>query len=252
MEGLPVRTEDKIGSTVKRWTTTDWEQDDGSPSYIKNPRVIKTKVGDPAGNVRRTDIAYSAAGYGLVGEVNIYDDTAGTSILQKKLTTSYNLSSEYTSRRIIGLPSETALYDGNLALVSRVTYGYDEGGNLNDSALHQNIAPIQHDTAYNANVRRRQRQSDLNEQARCFVAEFGFGFEFQIQYGGRELSPRLIRRADSRRYITWITLTTAAETDQLTPTRRHWLIRREITRPSSIAGISEQMLRQKARDRKGL
>jgi YD repeat-containing protein len=151
MESLPIVTEDWADGARKRWTQTDWTQDDTNLSYVKNPRVTKTKVADNA-NVRRTEIDYwntgSLAAFGLVKEVRIYND--GTNALQKKTITNYKDDAAYLSRRIIGLPSQSELYDGNGFLMSKVAYAYDEG-NFNDNDLQQNISPIQHDnTNYGA------------------------------------------------------------------------------------------------------
>ncbi|HMS42079.1 MAG TPA: hypothetical protein PKE69_17740 [Pyrinomonadaceae bacterium] len=155
-EGLPIVTEDWAngtgGAERKRWSWTDYTQDDESKSYILNPRVTQSKIGD-TGNVKRTEIDYrllpntNIAEYGLVSEVRLYDN--GTNVLQKKSTTEYNLDSNYVSRRIIGLPSMSESWGLNqisnsLEKVSKVTFNYDED-NFGSSALAQNISPIQHD-----------------------------------------------------------------------------------------------------------
>ena len=62
-EGLPLATEDCIGtpgdncSTRKRWTWTNYTQDDTSSSYIVNPRTIESRIGDTT-NTKRTTIDY--------------------------------------------------------------------------------------------------------------------------------------------------------------------------------------------------
>lgn len=147
-EGLPIATEDLInegGLQRKRWTYRQYTQDDVNLPYILNPRVTETKVGDET-NAKRTEIVYNAQ-FGLVDEVKLYNGT--TNALLKRATTAYNFSTDYISRRIIGLPAEQKLFDGNNALMSRVTYNYD-GGNF--SATEQNVAAVQHDnTAFGAN-----------------------------------------------------------------------------------------------------
>jgi hypothetical protein len=48
-EGLSLATEDCIGTNCsdrKRWTWTDWTQDNTSLSYTLNPRMIESRVGD--------------------------------------------------------------------------------------------------------------------------------------------------------------------------------------------------------------
>ena len=150
-EGLPLATEDCVGTNCsdrKRWTWTSWTQDDSGLSYILNPRVIETKVGDTA-NTKRTTIDYwqetgsNVAIYGLVKSVGVWD-AAGTSLL-KQTYTEYNMDSAYVSRSIIGLPSTTELYGADpdaWRLQSKVTYGYDESGY---GGSGQSISPTQHD-----------------------------------------------------------------------------------------------------------
>ena len=158
-EGLPIVTEDwangTSGAERKRWSWTDYTQDNTLKSYILNPRVTQSKIGD-TGNVKRTEIDYrllpntNIAEYGLVSEVRLFDN--GTNVLQKRSTTAYNLSNDYVSRRIIGLPSMVENWGLNQATnspeyVSKATFNYDEG-DFNDSTLEQNISlVIQHDTA---------------------------------------------------------------------------------------------------------
>jgi len=138
-EGLTIATEDCIGSVSdtsctgtarKRWTWNDFEQDNTSLAYPLNPRVKESQVGDGT-NTKKTTIAYyepttGSFPYGLPETITVGD----LSTVLKTQTLTYNLSSDYTSRRIIGLPSETKHWEGTSSgtLMSKVTYGYDEGG----------------------------------------------------------------------------------------------------------------------------
>ncbi len=153
-EGLPIATEDCIsdactGTDRKRWTWTNWTQDDTTKDYIINPRVTETKVGDGT-NTKRTTISYlpvsqgsPVALYGLTSEVDVYDADQSTVLKKNKIT--YNLDNAYVSRRIIGLTATNLLTDGNDALLSKVTYGYD-GGSFTGTG--QNLTSvIQHDHA---------------------------------------------------------------------------------------------------------
>lgn len=156
MEGLPILNEDWANENGnwnrKKWSWTNYTQDNVNLPYILNPRATETKVGD-ATNVRRTTIDYhtvngypGVALYGLVKDVIVYD--AGGASQLKRSHTEYNLDSAYLSRRIIGLPSEMTIYDENNNLMSKVTYAYDEG---NFSGTGQSISPVQHDsTSYGA------------------------------------------------------------------------------------------------------
>lgn len=149
MEAVPVMTEDWVnesGWVRKRWTWTGYTQDNTSLNYILNPRAVESQIGDGT-NVKRTTIDYhtqsgnaAVAVFGLVKDVTQYD--AGGSNQLKRSHTEYNLDSNYLNRRIIGLPAESTLYDHNNALMSKVTYNFDEG---NFSGTGQNISAVQHD-----------------------------------------------------------------------------------------------------------
>ncbi len=153
-EGLTLATEDCTGSncaTRLRWTWTDWTQDNTGVSYITNPRVTESRVGDGS-NTKKTTIGYGSNGYGLPEEVKVYDTDLSTVL--KTQTTTYELGSTYTSRRIIGLPSETKLWQGTTSgtLMSKVTYAYDYDDDFAVSGMGQNnTGAVQHDdTNYSA------------------------------------------------------------------------------------------------------
>jgi YD repeat-containing protein len=158
-EGLPIASEDwateNNTSSRKRWTWTDWTQGDTTKSYIVNPRVIETRVGDTS-NKKKTQIDYylqtgtNVSPYGLVKEIRVYDSDLSTVL--KKSVTEYETDTAYMSRRLVGLPSEVETYGletTGLNLMSKVTYEYDEG-NFSDTALSQNISPVQHDTNFSS------------------------------------------------------------------------------------------------------
>jgi YD repeat-containing protein len=163
-EGLPIVTEDCLTTsasdcpTRKRWTWASWTQDDAGASYLTNPRIIESRVGDGT-NVKRSTLEYypvttgsPVALYGLVKNTSVYDVDLTTVLKQSYVQ--YLLDSPYISRRIIGLPSEVQTFGRNESAVlvqsSRSTYVYDQG-DFNDSTLSQSIAPVQHDPAYDAN-----------------------------------------------------------------------------------------------------
>lgn len=154
-EGITLATEDCTGTdsactTRKRWTWNDFTQDNTGLSYILNPRVTESQVGDGA-NTKRTTVSYYST-YGLPEYVRVYDTDLAT--ILKESHTVYNLSSAYTSRRIIGLPAAVQISgrdSSGLDLVSKMTYGYDEENFLVET--NQNISSvIQHDnTNYSLN-----------------------------------------------------------------------------------------------------
>lgn len=88
--------------------------------------------------------------YGLAKKVEVFD-TGLTNVI-KRFETDYNLSTTYTDKRILRLPSETRAWGKNdvtlaLEFVSKVTYAYDQG-NFGDATLNQNISTAtRHDYA---------------------------------------------------------------------------------------------------------
>jgi YD repeat-containing protein len=144
-EGLPVlvntwANNDQQQLVLQRTETTTRTQDNTGVGYVLNPRVIESNVYDPSGNRKRTSITYSTS-YGLPVEVKEYAENA-SSVLRTSQT-DYNLASDYTNRRIIGLPSQKRVIDNgdNDKVLSRVDYLYDDGGEF----LVQQGTPIQHD-----------------------------------------------------------------------------------------------------------
>jgi hypothetical protein len=152
-EGLTTATEDCTDTssthactTRVRWTWNRFTQDNAGLAYILNPRITETRVGDGT-NTKVTTIEYyepttGVFPYGLPKTVSVGD---GTTVLKTQKTT-YNLDADYVSKRIIGLPATTELWEGTTpgTLMSKVTYAYDYG-DFSDSGLSQDISPTQHD-----------------------------------------------------------------------------------------------------------
>src|SRR5205085_6569884 len=151
-QGLTVKEEFFAAGNpaVQKTTNITWEQDDQSISYQVNPRVTEVNITDPNGNHQRTRTAYETTlGFHLPSDVFEYNADAVTVL--RRTHTDYNLDAAYTSRRIIGLPSTSYLYDGGTdvgggQLVSQVSYLYDQtdAGRLVDTPAQAS----QHDSAY--------------------------------------------------------------------------------------------------------
>src|SRR6185369_464244 len=103
--------------------------------YEINPRETETNTYEPSGNRVRVVIAYVTVNVGdgttckLPQDVSEYQ-ADGSTVLRRSHTT-YNLTTPYLSRRIIGLPFEKSLYgvDPNTlteTLMSKVEFYYDE------------------------------------------------------------------------------------------------------------------------------
>lgn len=156
MEALPIASEDWANGTSglerKRWSWSNWTQDDINLSYILNPRMIESKVGDTT-NIKRSTTEYkllpntTIAQYGLVSATKVYDTDQSTVL--KKVETDYDLSSTYISRGIIGLPNEMRAYgveNNALVLASKISFAYDEENFSQET--NQNISSvIQHDNS---------------------------------------------------------------------------------------------------------
>ncbi|MCM3870117.1 MAG: hypothetical protein ND895_05400 [Pyrinomonadaceae bacterium] len=150
------------GSIIKQKSSvTKWIQDSTNVSYILNPRVEETNVYDFKANGQvqnraRTQIIYPVTPLSIgdgtscsrPAEVLEYQADAST-VLRRTVITYTPLTSEYISRRIIGLVSEKKLYEGPTGaetLKSRVAFDYDQAGSVVGPE-----APVQHDnTDYTA------------------------------------------------------------------------------------------------------
>ena len=142
--GLTTGTEIWSGGVKKKWTTIAWTQDDTGLAYKKNPRVTETNIYDAEGNRRRMTISYyPTTSFSLPSDITEYAADGTTAL--RRTHTNYNLSSDYTDRRIIGLPSGKYVYDGNNNLYQFDVFDYDYGGNF---LVDTPQTPTQHDTAY--------------------------------------------------------------------------------------------------------
>ncbi len=149
--GLPALVETSSGGTWQRKVKTTWTQDNTTVDYPANPRVVETNIYDPSGNRARTETVYERFTFAhdlscwLPRDFKEYAADAATVL--RTTRTNYNTNASYTDRRIIGLPSESLLYEGTVSgtLMSRVEFYYDEAG-----SIPTNDAPTQHDTNYNS------------------------------------------------------------------------------------------------------
>lgn len=154
-KGLTTESQVWSGGQEKKWTTLQWTQDDPNAGYKMNPRVTDTTVNDSFNNHRRTGVTFQTFTPPTGGTVALPQDVteyaANTTTPLRTTHTEYNLSTDYTSRRIIGLPSFSYLYEGSVAsanLRSKVGYLYDEPNNLADTFLAAlPSAAAQHDGA---------------------------------------------------------------------------------------------------------
>lgn len=126
-KGLTTRTEIRVNNVLKKSTETSWTQDDITLTYAKNPRPTDVAVEDSEGNRRRTAVEYSA--YGLPSNVREYTGPTTGETLRRRTFTEYRWEAEWIDRRIIGLVGRRQAFEGESALVSKVEYGYDWGGN---------------------------------------------------------------------------------------------------------------------------
>ena len=140
--GLPALVETYSGGVWQRKATTTWTQDNESVSYALNPRVTETNIYDPAGNRKRVRITYQqftfANGTSCQLPRDLYEYAANATTILRSTRTDYHTNTAYTNRRIIGLVTETKLYEGDVnnggVLMSRVGFFYD---NENSSAPYR-------------------------------------------------------------------------------------------------------------------
>ena len=157
--GLPLLTDTFDSNNAKqRSVTTAWTQDDTNISYQLNPRVVETNITDPANNHARSRTEYAATTLSDGTTVNLPQDTyeyqANATTVLRRTHVDYKLTSDYTDRRIIGLPSAKYLCDGaqgevpcndasGASILSKMTFEYDESG-----SIQGNNAPVRHDNTY--------------------------------------------------------------------------------------------------------
>ena len=143
-KGLTTLSEVWAGGVRQKWTTTSWTQDNTAVGYEMNPRVTETNVYDASGNRRRTAISYyPTTWFSLPSDV--YEYAADATTVLRRRHTNYNLSSTYTDRRIIGLPSGKYMFDGSDNLYQFDVFEYDYGGGF---LIDTPQTPTQHDTSY--------------------------------------------------------------------------------------------------------
>jgi hypothetical protein len=112
-------------------------------SYQKNPRVTETNIYDEASNRRRVTISYyPTSSFSLPSD--IYEYAANGTTVLRRTHTNYNLSSNYTDRRIIGLPAGKYLFDGSDNLYQFDVFDYDYGGGF---LIDTPQTPTQHDSS---------------------------------------------------------------------------------------------------------
>jgi len=162
---LPIQTETWWVGVRQKWTTKTWTQENTSVGYQVNPRVTETNIYDSFDHHHRTTFGYTPpfslpeGGTGVLAS-DVYEYAAdGAAVpIMRRSHIDYDLTSTYlsSSRRIIGLPMAKYVCEGSQteaqcnassgsALVSRVSFQYDETG----SVQYQG-APVQHDTAYDS------------------------------------------------------------------------------------------------------
>lgn len=155
--GLPILKDTVSGGVTQRRSVTTWTQDNTSVSYLLNPRVLEMNIYDQAGNRARTEIGYqqftftNGTSCWLPRDVFEYEADATTKL--RTTRTNYNTNAAYSDRRILGVPSEKLLYQGDVnaptpVLKSKEEFVYDEAVGF----VSTEVPTVQHDAAgYSAN-----------------------------------------------------------------------------------------------------
>ena len=147
-KGIPLLVETSATSngSRERWSMTHLTQDNTNVSYISNPRTTVSAVGD-AGNVRKSSISYGTLTLPSGTIMYLPNDTfqyRQDGSIYRHAQTDYNFDSQYVNRYIIGLQSETRLYEGSgtSSMLKRESIAYDE------TATTDLPNVIQHDNTY--------------------------------------------------------------------------------------------------------
>ncbi len=153
-KGLTTLSEVWSGGVRKKWTTTEWTQDNVNLPYPKNPRPYDTSVYDEAGNRRRVETIYTSYNLpdavALPTEVKEYKAN-GTSVLRRTTNLYYDGGQPYIDRRVLGLLREVIVYDENNQPQSKVWYDYD--WNTPDAWAPTSQPATQHDASGDARGR---------------------------------------------------------------------------------------------------
>lgn len=192
-KGIPRLTEtwgaNKPGESVirQRWVTSYFTQDNTSLSYIQNPRPISTSIGD-SGNVRKSTVSYTnltlPSGTVMYLANDSFEYNSDGSTVYRHSQTDYNLNSEYLNRYIIGLPSETRLYEGSGTgnLKAKTSYGYDQETLIDLPGI------IMHDTAnYGTNLQWRgnltkTQQWNINNLSESTTNKVGYNISGNVAW----------------------------------------------------------------------
>jgi YD repeat-containing protein len=249
--GLAWLSEFVSGGKLKKRTSTTWTQDDENLPYTQNPRVKETNVydfnaGETVRGRRRTTLDYGA--FGLPSDVREYDETAAT-VLRRMHTTyepaSVDAEGVYTKKRIIGLPAQLEVWEGEqTALLSKLTYDYDQPGEFLAAPEGNPASVVQHDPAHigvgfttrgNLTGVRRWDVADSGNLSKSVVTEIGYntlglvvftrdalGHEGSISYadsdgGGRLAYPTTVTDADGFTSSTWYNYDMGVVTKSETP-----------------------------------
>jgi YD repeat-containing protein len=144
-KGLLVRTENYAAneSSPRKWTITDWTQDNTLVNYQANPRPTEMNIFDADGNHRRSTVEYTPSGLPR----DSYEFAADGTTVLRRAHTDYVNDREYSNRHILGLPNTQFLYGRNEVtgveqLLSKIDYQYDANGQYD---LVAQGAPVQHD-----------------------------------------------------------------------------------------------------------
>ena len=180
-KGLTIRTEFyDAASNLKKWTTTDWTQDDTNLSYQKNPRVAETNTYDDIGNRRRTTIDYSPPQYAQFGLPYFVSEYAADGATELRRTyTDYNLSQTYIDHRIIGLVSATHIYNPITGeWLAKTTYGYDDPSRIQAQATSAQNHDASYDQSYlsrgNVTSVSRWDVTDINNPSKALTSVMSY------------------------------------------------------------------------------
>jgi YD repeat-containing protein len=154
--GLPILVDTVSGGVAQRRVATTWTQDNESSAYPLNPRVLESNIYDAANNRARTEISYQQATFSNGTNCwlprDVFEYAADASTKLRTTRTNYSTNTAYSDRRILALPSEQLLYEGdangsNPPLKAKMEFVYDEAAGFDGTNV-----PVRHDsTNYAAN-----------------------------------------------------------------------------------------------------
>lgn len=159
--GLPYRSETWYGGALQKFTQTSWASDSTTSPPLR-PRVTDTQICDDRNHngtyesgtdkLSRTATSYTTLAGTVKLPYTVKEYNEGGATVYRSARADYVTQSNYMDRRLLGLPSQQRLYQGDAdsggALMAQTVFSYDSPNDGTTTFMQgHSTAPRQHDTA---------------------------------------------------------------------------------------------------------